>query len=280
MIVGVLAFAVARSTLLPGLGLWDTGEFQVVAPVLGTAHPTGYPSYRPARLAGEPGARAVRRARSADEPALRDPSRRGGRADGRAHRPPDRPDARRDGVRIAARVDPDPVARRLVRRPAHAPPRPRRGAARAARRVGDPAAERQGRTPTAGSSPPPPSTASRSATRRSSSCLLQGSPSSSSRPSPVSWAARGPAWPVRPRARRRHGARLPGAADPGRDGRTARVRSPRHGGRVLVRGPGAAVRRHHHGAVLGPRRQGPRAGRPGRRPARAARRVHPGRLRW
>ena len=43
--MGVLAFALARSTLLPGLGLWDTGEFQVVAPVLGTAHPTGYPSY-------------------------------------------------------------------------------------------------------------------------------------------------------------------------------------------------------------------------------------------
>ena len=44
-LAGVVAFALARSTLLPGLGLWDTGEFQVVAPVLGTAHPTGYPSY-------------------------------------------------------------------------------------------------------------------------------------------------------------------------------------------------------------------------------------------
>jgi len=44
-LVGVVAFALARSTLLPGQGLWDTGEFQVVAPVLGTAHPTGYPSY-------------------------------------------------------------------------------------------------------------------------------------------------------------------------------------------------------------------------------------------
>jgi hypothetical protein len=44
-LVGVAAFAIARSTLLPGLGLWDTGEFQAVAPVLGTAHPTGYPSY-------------------------------------------------------------------------------------------------------------------------------------------------------------------------------------------------------------------------------------------
>ena len=45
MLVGIVAFALARSTLLPGLGLWDTGEFQVVGPVLGTAHPTGYPSY-------------------------------------------------------------------------------------------------------------------------------------------------------------------------------------------------------------------------------------------
>ena len=44
-LVGILGFAVARSTLLPGLGLWDTGEFQIVGPVLGTAHPTGYPSY-------------------------------------------------------------------------------------------------------------------------------------------------------------------------------------------------------------------------------------------
>jgi 4-amino-4-deoxy-L-arabinose transferase-like glycosyltransferase len=45
VLVGVVAFALARSTLLPGLALWDTGEFQAVAPVLGTAHPTGYPSY-------------------------------------------------------------------------------------------------------------------------------------------------------------------------------------------------------------------------------------------
>ena len=44
-LVGIAAFALARWTLLPGQGLWDTGEFQVVAPVLGTAHPTGYPSY-------------------------------------------------------------------------------------------------------------------------------------------------------------------------------------------------------------------------------------------
>jgi hypothetical protein len=32
-------------TLAPGVLSWDTAEFQAVAPVLGTAHPTGYPAY-------------------------------------------------------------------------------------------------------------------------------------------------------------------------------------------------------------------------------------------
>lgn len=32
-------------TLMPGLGFWDTGEFQTVGTTLGIAHPTGYPSY-------------------------------------------------------------------------------------------------------------------------------------------------------------------------------------------------------------------------------------------
>ncbi len=40
-----MALALARSTLLPGQGFWDTGEFQTVPPILGTAHPTGYPTY-------------------------------------------------------------------------------------------------------------------------------------------------------------------------------------------------------------------------------------------
>jgi hypothetical protein len=30
---------------MPGLGFWDTAEFQMVLPVMGTAHPTGYPTY-------------------------------------------------------------------------------------------------------------------------------------------------------------------------------------------------------------------------------------------
>jgi len=32
-------------TLLPDVAFWDTGEFQTVGPVLGIAHPTGYPAY-------------------------------------------------------------------------------------------------------------------------------------------------------------------------------------------------------------------------------------------
>ena len=41
----VLTFLLARSTLMPGLGFWDTGEAQVIPPALGTFHPTGFPSY-------------------------------------------------------------------------------------------------------------------------------------------------------------------------------------------------------------------------------------------
>jgi hypothetical protein len=40
-----VAFALARLALLPGVAFWDTGEFQTVGPVLGTAHPTGFPTY-------------------------------------------------------------------------------------------------------------------------------------------------------------------------------------------------------------------------------------------
>ncbi|HEV7809086.1 MAG TPA: DUF2723 domain-containing protein, partial [Candidatus Limnocylindrales bacterium] len=43
--VGVMALGLSLWRLMPGLGFWDTAEFQVVLPVLGTAHPTGYPTY-------------------------------------------------------------------------------------------------------------------------------------------------------------------------------------------------------------------------------------------
>ena len=44
-IVGLLSFALGLTHLLPGVAFWDTGEMQTVAPVFGTAHPTGYPAY-------------------------------------------------------------------------------------------------------------------------------------------------------------------------------------------------------------------------------------------
>ena len=43
--VAVAAFAAARLALLPGVAFWDTGELQAVGPLLGTAHPTGFPTY-------------------------------------------------------------------------------------------------------------------------------------------------------------------------------------------------------------------------------------------
>lgn len=44
-LVFVASMALDLRTLMPGLGFWDTGEFQSLGPVLGIAHPTGYPSY-------------------------------------------------------------------------------------------------------------------------------------------------------------------------------------------------------------------------------------------
>jgi transmembrane protein TMEM260 (protein O-mannosyltransferase) len=43
--VAVVVIANAWSGLMPGVGFWDTGEFQTVLPIMGTAHPTGYPTY-------------------------------------------------------------------------------------------------------------------------------------------------------------------------------------------------------------------------------------------
>jgi len=43
--VGAIVIANGWSGLMPGVGFWDTGEFQTVLPLLGTAHPTGYPTY-------------------------------------------------------------------------------------------------------------------------------------------------------------------------------------------------------------------------------------------
>ena len=43
--VGLVALAACLWRLMPGLGFWDTAEFQMVLPLMGTAHPTGYPTY-------------------------------------------------------------------------------------------------------------------------------------------------------------------------------------------------------------------------------------------
>ena len=40
-----VALAVAVPTLRPGVAFWDTAELQAVGPLLGTAHPTGFPSW-------------------------------------------------------------------------------------------------------------------------------------------------------------------------------------------------------------------------------------------
>jgi Protein of unknown function (DUF2723) len=45
LVVAAIAIVLTRPTMLPGLGFWDTAEFQTVGPLLGTAHPTGFPAY-------------------------------------------------------------------------------------------------------------------------------------------------------------------------------------------------------------------------------------------
>ena len=45
VLVAIVAFGAARAALLPGVDFWDTGELQTVGPLLGTAHPTGFPTY-------------------------------------------------------------------------------------------------------------------------------------------------------------------------------------------------------------------------------------------
>jgi hypothetical protein len=45
LVAAVATLWLVVPTLAPGVLSWDTAEFQAVAPVLGTAHPTGYPAY-------------------------------------------------------------------------------------------------------------------------------------------------------------------------------------------------------------------------------------------
>ena len=43
--VAVIVVLAIAPGLAPDVGFWDTGEFQTILPILGTAHPTGYPTY-------------------------------------------------------------------------------------------------------------------------------------------------------------------------------------------------------------------------------------------
>jgi Protein O-mannosyl-transferase TMEM260-like len=45
LLVGLVALVAASFAMLPGVAFWDTGELQAVAPLMGTAHPTGFPTY-------------------------------------------------------------------------------------------------------------------------------------------------------------------------------------------------------------------------------------------
>lgn len=45
LVVAVLALIATRAAMLPGLAFWDTAELQAVGPLMGTAHPSGFPTY-------------------------------------------------------------------------------------------------------------------------------------------------------------------------------------------------------------------------------------------
>lgn len=45
LVVAIPTLVLYWRTLMPDVGFWDTAEFQAIGPVLGIAHPTGYPLY-------------------------------------------------------------------------------------------------------------------------------------------------------------------------------------------------------------------------------------------
>src|SRR4029077_7582778 len=45
LLVALLALGAGVAAMLPGVQFWDTGELQAVGPLMGTAHPTGFPTY-------------------------------------------------------------------------------------------------------------------------------------------------------------------------------------------------------------------------------------------
>lgn len=45
LFAAAVALSLCLAAMQPGVAFWDTAEFQTVPPILGTAHPTGYPTY-------------------------------------------------------------------------------------------------------------------------------------------------------------------------------------------------------------------------------------------
>src|SRR6478672_3389049 len=45
LLVSLIALIAASLAMLPGVQFWDTGELQAVGPLMGTTHPTGFPTY-------------------------------------------------------------------------------------------------------------------------------------------------------------------------------------------------------------------------------------------
>lgn len=43
--VALIVMGLYAGTVMPDVGFWDTAEFQTIPPILGTAHPTGFPTY-------------------------------------------------------------------------------------------------------------------------------------------------------------------------------------------------------------------------------------------
>ena len=193
--VGVVVFAAARLALLPGLGYWDTAEYQAVGPLLGHGPPDRLPDLGDPRLARVGRAAAVRRPGVPDEPAGGDLPRRGGRHD---RRPGPDPDPL-DGARRPRRPGSGARSRRLGDR--HACRDARASTSRSRRsccacwsagRIGPAIRRPSGRPgPTAGSSRRPSSSACRWATTRSPCSWRHRSRCSSSRSTRASSAAAG-----------------------------------------------------------------------------------------
>ena len=136
VLVALVAFAAAWLAVMPGVAFWDTGELQAVAPLMGTAHPTGFPTYVLlgwlASVLLQPFGEPAFRMNIFSAICLAVAAGRHGRPRAGTDRL-DRPRGRgrdRDGP------DADRLGDRDTRRGALAPPRARRDPALAARRLG------------------------------------------------------------------------------------------------------------------------------------------------